>query len=76
MKKGFYIVINGEAHFFITNKANKTKKLIAAVDDAIGVLINRGTFTKMYIRDHLVASTLSEVSSKFDPLHLVTYDID
>ena len=76
MKKGFYIVINGTAHFFITKKANKTKSLIAAVDSAIGDLINRGTFTKMYIRDHLGASTLSEVSSKFDDLHLVTYDID
>lgn len=76
MKKGFYIVINGTAHFFITNKANKTKALITAVDDAIGDLINRGTFTKMYIRDHLGASTLSDVSSKFDAEHLVTYELN
>lgn len=76
MKKGFYIVINGTAHFFITDKANKTKALIAAVDNAVGDLINKGTFTKMYIRDHLGASTLSDVSSKFDDLHLVTYELD
>lgn len=76
MAKGFYIVINGTAHFFITNKANKTKALIAAVDNAVGDLLKRGLYTKMYIRDHLGASTLSEVSSKFDDLHLVTYDID
>ena len=76
MKKGFYIVINGTAHFFITKKANKTKSLIASVDSAIGDLINRGTFTKMYIRDHLGASTLDSVKQSYDAEHLVTYDID
>ena len=76
MKKGFYIVINGTAHFFITNKANKTKSLIAAVDNAVGDLINRGTFTKMYIRDHLGASTLDSVKQSYDDLHLVAYELD
>lgn len=74
MTKGFYIVINGTAHFFITAKAKKTKNLIAAAKDYVGDLINKGAFTGMYIRDHLVAATLDEVSSKFDALHLVTYD--
>lgn len=74
MQKGFYIVINGTAHFFITAKVTKSKKLIAAAKDYVGDLINKGTFTGMYIRDHLVAATLDEVSSKFDAEHIVTYE--
>lgn len=76
MAKGFYIVINGTAHFFITSKANKTKKLINSVDNCVGDLINKGTFTKMYIRDHLGASTLDSVKQYYDDEHLVTYELD
>lgn len=74
MQKGYYIVINGTAHFFTTAKERKTKTLIAAAKAYVGDLVNKGTFTGMYIRDHLVASTLTEVRSKFDDLHLVIYD--
>jgi len=76
MTKGFYIVINGTAHFFITGKANKTKKLISFVDNCVGDLINKGTFTKMYIRDHLGASTLDSIKQSYDAEHIVTYDLD
>lgn len=74
MTKGYYIVINGTAHFFITDKANKTKKLITTAKECIGDLINKGTFTGMYIRDHLVASTLVEVNNTYDSEHIVTYE--
>lgn len=76
MDKGFYIVINGTAHFFITSKANKTKKLISVVDNCVGDLINKGAFTKMYIRDHLGASTLDSVKQSYDDEHIVTYTVD
>jgi hypothetical protein len=42
----------------------------------VGDLINKGAFTKMYIRDHLGASTLDSVKQSYDDEHIVTYTVD
>ena len=59
-----------------SSRVKLTKKLINSVDNCVGDLINKGTFTKMYIRDHLGASTLDSVKQYYDAEHLVTYELD